>query len=45
MNMINMYPEISFQYFVGFMVYKLVYKIGSGRIESADKVRKKKPQY
>ena len=42
MNMVNMEHDISFQCFVGFMFYKLVNEIGNGRIESADKVRKKK---
>ena len=28
MNMVNMEHDISFQYFVGFMFYKLVYEIG-----------------
>ena len=44
MNMVNMYHDISFQCFVGFMFYKLVYEIGNGRIGSADKVRRKKTQ-
>ncbi len=41
MTMVNMHHDISFQVFVGFMFYKLVYEIGTGRIESADKVRGK----
>ncbi len=42
MNMVNMYHDISFQFFVGFMFYNLVYELGNGRIGSADKARRKK---
>ncbi len=38
MNMVNMYHDILFQFFVGFMFYKLVYEIENGRLGSADKV-------
>ena len=37
MNMVNMYHDISFQCFVGFMFYKLVYEIGNGRIRISPK--------
>ncbi len=41
--MVNMEHDISFQCLVGFMFYKaLVNEIGNGRIEPADRVRRKK---
>ncbi len=44
MNMVNMYHDISFQCFVGFMFYSLVYEIGNGRIWSAEKVQRNSPK-